>query len=398
MSPIYLIVLVTVLTHTSFKGSKVLISLYAIELGANPLTIGVLFAMYSVFPVLLSVYAGKLSDRFGFRVPMLFGATGLVAGLLLPFIVPQLATLFISAALVGLCYIFYTVAVQHLIGAYGDGIERTRNYSIFSLGVALTALLGPTTAGFAIDVIGYRSTYLLLAVLPVLPIVLLYFVPRLIPAARSRHKPKGRQRITDLLGDPPLRRILITAGLIETGLELFNFFLPIYARSIGLSASLIGVIMGSFAMALLVVRTFMPSLVRRTSEERVLSVSLYVATAACLVFPFASNFPQLLAVAFVLGLGLGCGSPLSLVLAYNRSPRDRSGEAIGVRQTVNKITEMVMPLIFGSLGTLLGMGAVFCVDAGMLALAAWLMGRDATTRAEARVSAQRTQEDPVRGI
>ena len=76
--------LVTVLTHTSFKGSKVLISLYAIDFGANPLTIGVLFSMYSVFPVFLSVYAGKLSDRYGFRRPMIFGACGLVAGLLLP--------------------------------------------------------------------------------------------------------------------------------------------------------------------------------------------------------------------------------------------------------------------------------------------------------------------------
>ena len=45
--------------------------------------------------------------------------------------------------------------------------------------------------------------------------------------------------------------MLITAGIIETGLELFNFFLPIYARSLGLSASRIGIVMGSFAVALL---------------------------------------------------------------------------------------------------------------------------------------------------
>ena len=52
---------------------------------------------------------------------MLFGASGLALGLLLPFLMPSLATLYVSAALVGTCYIFYTVAVQHLIGAIGDG-------------------------------------------------------------------------------------------------------------------------------------------------------------------------------------------------------------------------------------------------------------------------------------
>ncbi|HEY0338439.1 MAG TPA: MFS transporter [Burkholderiales bacterium] len=392
MPTIYSIVLVTVLTHTSFKGSKVLVSLYAIDLGANPLTIGILFATYSVFPVLLSVYAGKLSDRYGFRRPMLFGASGLAAGLLLPFLVPHLATLFISAALVGLCYIFYTVAVQHLIGAYGEGIARTRNYSIFSLGVALTALLGPTTAGFAIDAIGHRATYLLLAAFPVLPILALSFYPRLIPVGSSKYKHKGERRMADLVRNVPLRRLLVTAGVIETGLELFNFFLPIYARSLGLSASLIGMIMGSFAVALLAVRTLMPTLVRRTSEERVLSGSLYLAAGACLVFPFASNFAQLLVISFVLGLGLGCGSPLSLVLAYNRSPAHRSGEAIGIRQTVTKVTEMVMPIIFGSLGTALGMGPVFCVDALMLAFGGWLMARDAHARAHARVPSETTQD------
>lgn len=392
---IYLIVLVTVLTHTSYKGSKVLISLYALDLGANPLMVGVLFSMYSVFPVMLSVYAGKLSDRYGYRRPMLFGASGLALGLLLPFVFPALPTLYLSAALAGTCYIFYTVSVQHLIGSVGEGIARTRNYGIFSMGVGVTALVGPVTAGFAIDGLGHRATYLLFATLPVAAIVVLTAFPKLVPAPRhERHQSRGPQRITDLLRNVPLRQVMITAGLIETGLELFNFFLPIYARSLGLSASRIGIVMGSFAVALLVVRTFMPALVRRTSEERVLSASLYVAAATCIVFPLASTFAQLLAMAFVLGLGLGCGSPLSLVLSYNRSPPGRSGEAIGVRQTVNKVTEMIMPVVFGSVGTLLGMGPVFCIDALMLAAAAWLMSRDANALTRARAGELAMRDGP----
>jgi MFS family permease len=377
--PIYLIILVTVLTHTSFKGSKVLISLYAMELGANPLTIGVLFSMYSVFPVFLSLYAGKLSDRFGCRLPMLFGACGLFGGLLLPFLMPHLATLYFSAGLIGMCYIFYTVSVQHLIGSFGEGAERTRNYSLFSLGVALTALLGPTITGFAIDLIGHRATYLLLAVFPALPILVLLFFARLLPRGQVPGKAKPEQRVMDLVKIVPLRRVLITAGIIETGLELFNFYLPIYAHSIGFTASHIGLIMGAFALALLVVRTVMPMLSRRFSEERVLAASLLLAATSCLLFPFVSSFVLLLAMAFVLGLGLGCGSPLSMILAYNRSPAGRSGEAMGLRQTVNKATEAVVPLVFGLIGTAFGMIPVFWLDAVMLAIGGMLMRRDAAT-------------------
>lgn len=377
---IYLVILLTVLTHTSFKGSRVLISLYAIQFGATPFEIGVLFSMYSVFPVVLSVYAGKISDRLGFRIPMLFGACGLMIGLLLPFVFPRLPALYASAVLIGMCYIFYTVTVQHLIGSFGEGHARTRNYSLFSLGIALTALFGPTTAGFAIDLIGHRSTYLLLALLPALPILALLLFPSLLPRLHVKHEERHGQRVMDLVRDPPLRRALITAGLVETGLELFNFFLPIYGHFSGLSASQIGISMGAFAAALLLVRGAMPMLARRSSEEAVLSGSLFLAGAAALLFPLVSSFPLLTALSFVLGLGLGCGSPLSMILAYNRAPRGRSGEAIGLRQTVNKATEVVMPLIFGSLSTALGMLPVFWLEALILAWAGALMRREAPVR------------------
>ena len=79
----------------------------------------------------------------------------------------------------------------------------------------------------------------------------------------------------------------------------------------------------------------------------------------------------------VLGTGLGCGSPLSMMLAYNRAPPGRSGEAMGLRQMVNKGTEILVPFVFGSLSTAFGMVPVFWLDAGLLAIAAALMRKDA---------------------
>src|SRR5262245_19481338 len=119
--PFVLVLAVTLLIHTAFKGSKVLVSLYAIELGATPLVIGVLVSMYSFFSLFLAVYAGRVSDRLGFGMPMAFGALGLAAGLAVPYFMPHLAGLLVSALLIGLCYIFYTVAVQHLIGSLAAG-------------------------------------------------------------------------------------------------------------------------------------------------------------------------------------------------------------------------------------------------------------------------------------
>ena len=176
-----------------------LLTLYAIELGANPFVVGVLFSMYSFFPVSLAFYAGRISDRVGFRIPMLFGATGLATGLAVPYFVPHLAGLVVSALLIGLCYIFYTVAVQHLIGSFGEGAARTRNYSVFSIAVGVTSLIGPTSTGFAIDGIGHRATYLMLAALATIPVLVLLFVPHLLPRPQIHHAPAAKPRVEDLL-------------------------------------------------------------------------------------------------------------------------------------------------------------------------------------------------------
>lgn len=390
--PVFRIILLSVLAHTAYKGSKVLMSLSALELGANEFFVGLLFSTYALFPLLLSVYAGKISDRIGFRRPMLFGTIGLLAGLALPFLLFRLEVLYVAAALIGFCYIFYTVAVQHLIGALADGVERTKNYSWFSLGIGMTALLGPTSAGFLIDAVGHRATFAVMAALPVVPVLLLGLWSGWLP--KAAHTPAGKtekatHRVGDLVRNRSLRRALITAGIIETALELYSLLLPIYGHNIGLSASEIGIILGAFGLALLIVRSVMPHLVKRLGEEQLLSLSLVLATCVCLIFPFVTGFVTLIAISFVLGTGLGCGSPLSMMLSYNRAPAGRSGEAMGLRQMVNKGTEVLVPFVFGSLSTALGMVPVFWLDAVLLAFAATLMRRDAV---KLRLATQKNNE------
>ncbi len=378
----YVIVALTVLNHIAYKGSKMLLSLYAINLGASPLTIGILYSLYSIFSLFLALYAGRVSDRLGARAPMLMGSLALACGLLLPFLWRGFPALFVSATLIGTLYIFYVVSAQHLIGAFGAGHKRTRNYATFSLGVALTALIGPTLTGFLIDSVGFQQTYLVLALLPVGPVVFLLFLARHLPRVEASVKRSG-ERTMDLIRNPPLRRALIATGIIETGGELYQFYMPIYGHSIGLSASLIGIVIGTYAIAVLMTRLVMSELVRRSSEEAVICGSLAVAAGACVLFPLVTSVYMLAAISFMLGIGLGCCGPLSMVITYNRAPDGRSGEAMGLRQSFNKFTEVLVPLVFGTLGSAFGIGPAFWMDALLLGGGALIMKADVRQRTAA---------------
>jgi MFS family permease len=366
----YLATLITLIVQGCNMGSRMIATLFAIQLGANPFTVGLLISAYSVLPLLLSVYSGRVSDRFGARYPMLAGAIASAVGTLLPALAPGLATLFVSAVLVGTGFIFFNVSVQNLAGGLGPPEQRTRNFSTLALGYASGHLVGPLIAGFSIDHFGHPAAYACFTVLGVVPIIILAWNRRFNTPARASVE---HHRTLDLLRVPALRRVIIVSGLVSTGWDLYMFYVPIYGHDIGLSATTIGAILGAFAIATFILRIALPALTRRFGLERVLATALAASAVMFVPFPFIEFVPALLVLSFAMGLAMGCGQPLTLNIAYNRAPPGRYGEVAGLRLTVNNITHLGLPVVAGAMGAFFGAVTVFWIAAGILAACSHLV-------------------------
>ena len=157
---IHLVLFVVLLNMSAFRASKVLVSLFALQLGAPQIMLGVIVALYALCPTLLALYAGKLTDRLGVRWPLVLGCLGIGLSLLLPGLLPSLYTLYLSALLIGFCFVFYNVSIQNLVGMLSSPEARTQNFSNLSLMIASGGFLGPLIAGFAIDNFGHAVGYL----------------------------------------------------------------------------------------------------------------------------------------------------------------------------------------------------------------------------------------------
>ncbi|MBI4206061.1 MAG: MFS transporter [Betaproteobacteria bacterium] len=372
---IHLIVLMCLLSHSGFGGSRVVVTLYALELGANQFTVGVLMALYALVPMLLAVAIGRLADRVGARMPMLLGTVGVAVALLLPPLFPGLVTLYVSALLLGSSFHFFFVTVTGIAGGIGGVENRARNYALISMGFAAAGFVGPTSAGFAIDHFGHLPTFVMLALFMVAPILLLWLKPDFLPKAGG-HAHGGEQRSAlDLWRAPVLRNTFVASGIISSAWDLFQFYLPVYGHSIGLSASAIGTILGVFAAATFVIRIVLPYLVKRFAEPRILTYAIFVAACAFALMPFFQNGVALAACGFLLGLGVGCGQPMSMSLIYALAPAGRASEAAGLRVMVNNVTHLVIPLLFGSVGTAFGYMPVFLSNSALLTAGGFLMRR-----------------------
>ena len=199
--PLGLIVVTTVLAHAAFNGSRLTISLNALSLGASALTVGVMMSLFAAIPMALAVAAGRLVDRIGVRLPVLVSAAFLALSVALPGLLPGLPALYFAAAGAGTGFMLFQIGVQHAVGEGSDEGTRKTNFGWLALGFSISNFLGPTSAGFAIDTLGHRNTFLLLALLAVAAFAVLF--ARRHSFVHTPHESARREsrNALDLLGD-----------------------------------------------------------------------------------------------------------------------------------------------------------------------------------------------------
>jgi MFS family permease len=373
---ILIIVVLAFLTHVGFAGSRLAVPLFAVDQGGSPFVVGSVVALYAALPAMLAVLAGRTIDRLGFRTPLVFGTSAVFSALMLPFLWPSMPTLYVTACLLGVGFMSLQLATQTLAGAIAAPEDRARNFSWLSIGFASANLTGPLLTGFLIDRIGYSLAFCTIA-MPLVPAILISALgARWIPATVQKKSETASGGFFDLLKIRDLRNTLIASGIVSSAWDVYQFFMPIYGRSIGLTATAIGSVMSAFAISIILLRVVLPWAVRRSSEARLLTYAMFVACGAFCLFPFFRHPWALAAVSFLLGIGCGCGQPLSMTLVFNASPKDRAGEATGMRITVNQMMHFTIPLVFGALGSTVGLPAVFFTNAGFLVLGGYMSWRN----------------------
>lgn len=365
--PLVLILCLCSISFITMKGSRVLMTLYAVNLGAGPFEIGILFALYGLFPFLLAIAAGRVADRFDNRLLMYWGLGAYTLSLLLPFFFASLSILFIAAPLWGFTSMLWVVATQNLVGKLSSDDTRTRNFSYYSLGESTGSVLGPIVVGLSIDTLSHQPTFLLMAAIPALcglaVMIRRHTIPHTAVAQTGAQAPRNMK---DLLALPAMRNALLSNAAVMAGLDLFNLYMPIYGHTLGFTATTIGLIMGAFGAAAFITRLAIPPVTRRYGERAMLAGALALSAIAFMMFPLTTSAVLLAAAAFALGLGLGCGQPLSMILAFNAGPPERSAESISMRLAVSYGAHVVVPPLFGVIGAAMGMAPIFWTCAAVM--------------------------------
>jgi MFS family permease len=361
---LYLTLATAFLAFVGFTSTRMLLSLYALNLGATPFSVGVISALFWIFPMLLSWPVGVASDRFGARWLLVAGSGAGTLALLTAGWFHSLPAVYAAAALGGIMLSVYNVVSQNVVGLISKPEERTRNFGTFMVFGSTSGFIGPAITGLCIDHLGFEGAARVMVAAPLLGLLLLGVWGGSLPTGHGRKRPPGS--LAGMVAGRGMPSALVLGAIVTLGTDMFQFYLPVYGHRLGLSASAIGAITAILSLAMFSTRVLMPRLVARLGEQQLLTVVMSLGAAAYLIMPFAGNVFVLGAVAAMFGLSMGCSQPLTMMLMYSLSAAGRAGETLGLRLTVNNVFRVIGPMLFGSIGTAFGMLPMFWLNALLL--------------------------------
>jgi MFS family permease len=367
--------------HATMAGVRMAAPLQALREGHSAWSVGVLMALYAAAPVLLSLHAGRLADRHGYHRPVRIAIGLSLFGALLAVVSTYLApaahfpVLCASAVFVGSGANMGLIVIQRRAGqAVSTSTERMRMFSWLGIAPSLSNVVGPVAAGFMIDAGGFRAAYGLMLALPLLTLWCTRLIPRE-PEVASQAATAGPQSSWTLLAAPGLKRLLVVNWVLSACWDVHMFAVPILGFERGFSATTIGLIVGTFTLAVSGVRLLIPLWAHRMIEIVVLRLAMVGTGIVFGLYPLAQTPWLMGGCAVLLGLTLGSVQPMIMSTLHQLTPDGRYGEAIAMRSMVMNASSTAMPLIFGAAGTALGAAALFWLVGAAVASGSWVARR-----------------------
>jgi len=345
--------------HACMAGTRLAAPLFALRNGQSEAAVGVLLALFALTQVFLALPAGRYADRHGLKRPVGFAVIAASTGAGLAALWPSFPTLCIAALLTGGATGTAQIALQRHVGrAAANPTQLKQVFSWLAIGPAVSNFLGPFVAGVVIDHGGFVWAFVVMALLPLVGWSWIHDAAELPPVVR----PEGDHGTAwNLLREKGFRRLLIVNWLLSSCWDVHTFVVPVLGHERGLSASVIGTILGAFAVAAAAVRFVIPVFAADLREWAVIATAMATTALIFAIYPFMHAPMAMGLCSVLLGLALGTVQPMVLSTMHQITPEHRHGEAVAIRIMAINASSVVMPMLFGLAGTLIGISGVFWI-------------------------------------
>ena len=363
-------------------GSGMLIPVLPLYLTDRALSLGsasLVLAGVGIGSMAGSVPAGEILGRFGERLAMVISFVVLVVATAPLGFTDSVVLLLAFRIVFGMASAMLRLSRQTFITRRVATLQRGRALSFVGGAFRMALLIGPFLGGVLVDVVGYRSTFLVAAV---------FAAAGLLPAWWSARSPMpllpeaaeiGGRSLGMVAGLRQHWRRLMLAGpvplLVMAVREGRFIVLPLIADDLGLSATEVGGLVTVSTAADLLLFPLAGFLMDRFGRLTAMVPAFSLVIGGLVLLAIADSASAVVVSGVVMGIGNGLGAGTMLTLGSDLAPPDAAGPFLAGMSLMQGAGRIVGALLVGLVGDALGLGAAAMTFAIVMGLAiAWLVG------------------------
>lgn len=345
-----------------------ILPLYAKRFGASGLTIGLLFASFSVAQFVCAPLLGRLSDRIGRKPVILVSLFGTAIGSFVTGAAGSLVWLFVGRVLDGASGASVSVA-QGAVADVASAADRARLVGLLGAAFGVGFVVGPAIGSLAALGGARLPFYVAGAIALVNGLVAIVRLPETrIVAAGGAHR---YERRVATVGSRALLHLALVGFLVMSAFSGFEATFALFAgRRFGLGEASVAAVFIGIGLLLVAVQGGVVGKVNaRLGSAHTLTFAIVANAVGLVLLAAATNWPLLVPALALLTVGQGLAVPSITTMVIERAAVDRRGEALGFQQSATALARVGGPALAGALFDHAGVPWPYLVGAALFGLA-----------------------------
>jgi MFS family permease len=328
-----------------------LMPIYAKSLGASGVLLGAIFSGFSVSRALFMPVIGRLSDRFGKKIFLLFGLFLYSVISLLYMTATNAYHLVVIRFFHGISSAMVIPCAMAYVSELAKEGEEGRVISSFNVSFLLGVGFGPFLGGFIKDLFGLKSAFVFMSALTALAFLLVaLFVPNFkIKTANKKFRTVILSRM--------IKALMIFRFSNAFRLALVLAFLPIMISHF--RGYQIGLVVSTIVLANALFQKVFGHLADVFDRVKLALAGSLLSTACFLSLPFLNDFVQFVLMALFMGFGNAMAMSSASAIAVTLGREYGHGSVMGLFNMAMSLAMIVSPILAGVITDLIDLRSAF---------------------------------------
>lgn len=325
---------------------------YLLSIGQGGTAAGLMIAIFAGAQLVMSPIAGKWTDRYGRRIMIISGLSGLALSMFVFYFSDSIGVLYLSRVIGGVGAALLIPAIFAYVADITTMDQRAKGNSFISASMSLGIVIGPGIGGFLAD-FGLKMPLLISAIVGLAAVAFSAFMleesmDTKIEVPNEKPEPMVKE-IAQSFNKPYFIPLVITL-VMSFGLMAYESVLGLFVDNVfGATPKDIAVLVTSTGIISVIIQLFAVDwIVRKFGEAVVLNIFLALAALGFLLSIFVPSYIMFFGVTMIIFLSTSILRPV-LTTLISKLAGNEQGFAMGMNNAYMSIGNVLGPLLAGLL-------------------------------------------------